>query len=156
MEGTVALVISNVLLSVAVAAGGQPSVPTSIAPETAVSICRIRQNPEQYVGRVVTVSGVYKTDSSHYSYVLDPSCSSQSTLDLGFKVPERDSSVAAFEAAEAEECKRTGQRGLCVLEASIVLRGEIAQTKGAHLQPDLVYLIINPHSVLTYRFRTER
>ena len=151
-----ALVISKLLLAAAATASGQPSGPTSVAAETAVSICHIRRNPEQYVGRVVTVSGTYKTDSSHYSYVLDPSCSSQSTLDLGFEVPERDSSVAAFEAAEAEECKRTGQRGLCVLEATLVLQGEIAQTKGAHLQPDLVYLIINPHRVLTYRFRAER
>ncbi|MFC0682853.1 hypothetical protein ACFFGH_33900 [Lysobacter korlensis] len=150
------LVISSLLLAGATTATGQAPAPSSAAPEAAVSICHIRQNPEQYVGRAVTVSGIYKTDSSHYSYLLDPSCSSQSTLDLGFEVPERDASVAAFEAAKAEECKRTGQRGLCVLEASVVLRGEIASTKGAHLQPDLVYLIINPHSVLTYRFRAER
>jgi hypothetical protein len=156
MKKIVALLTTSLLIAVACAASGQAPAPASVAPAGAVSICHIRQHPERYVGQVVTVSGTYKTDSSHYSYVLDPSCSSQSTLELGFKVPERDGSVEAFEAAAAEECKRSGQRGICLLEASVVLRGEIAETKGAHLMPNLVHLVINPHSVLAYRFQAER
>ncbi|HEY4081747.1 MAG TPA: hypothetical protein VGM81_13730 [Burkholderiaceae bacterium] len=92
----------------------------------------------------------------HYEYLKDSSCAGQNTLDLGFAVPERDPSVQAFADARATECKRTGQRGLCVLTATVVIRGEIAHTKGAHLQPDLVYLIVNPHSVLNYQFRAGR
>jgi hypothetical protein len=156
MKEIAALLITCLLIAGARSASGQAPAPASVAPAGAVSICEIRQHPERYVGRVVTVSGTYKTDSSHYAYVLDPSCSNQSTLELGFKVPERDGSVEAFEAAEAEECKHSGQRSICLLEASIVLRGEIAETKGAHLMPNLMHLVINPHSVLAYRFKAER
>jgi hypothetical protein len=149
--------VTSLLLAGTSAAAGQEAAPDAASPEAPVSICQIRQNPDRYVGQVVTVSGTYKTDSSHYAYLLDPSpCGRESTLSLGSKVPERENSVEVFEASEAEECRRTGQRGLCVLEASIVLRGEITLEKGSHLQPDLVHPVINPHSVLSYRFRAER
>ena len=86
-------------------------------PGASVTICAIRQNPAQYVGQVVTVSATYSTDSSHYEYLEDPSCNAGNTLDMGFKVPERDVSVEEFKAARAAECRRTGRRGLCVIEA---------------------------------------
>lgn len=121
-----------------------------------VGICEIRKNPAYYIGKVVTVSGAYATDSRHYEYLKDASCPSENTLDIGFVVPERDASVQAFEAAQAAECERTGRRYLCVLEGQAIIRGEIAQTKGAHVQPNLVYLVINPHSVLSHSFRAER
>jgi hypothetical protein len=158
MNESVALLITSLLIAGACLASGHAPVPAPAVSADAVSICQIRQHPERYVGRVVTVSGIYKTDSSHYAYVLDPSCSSQSTLELGFKAPDRDGSVEAFEAAEAEECEHSGQRSrsICLLEASIVLRGEIAETKGAHLMPNLMHLVINPRSVLVYRFKAER
>ena len=120
------------------------------------SICEIRKNPADYIGKIVTVSGAYATDSRHYEYQKDASCSSENTLDIGFVVPERDASVQAFEADQAAECERTGRRYMCVLEGQATIRGEIAQTKGAHLQPDLVYLVINPHSVLSHSLRAER
>ena len=121
-----------------------------------VSICEIQANPDRYVGSVVTVSGNYTTDSAHYSSIIDSSCQKGGILDLGFVVPERDKSVDAFEAAQSIECERRGERGLCVISAEVVLRGEIARTKGADHQPNLVYLIINPHSVLSYRFSDGR
>ena len=148
------LAIAALSLLAIPAFAGEPT--GGAVPGASVTICAIRQNPTQYVGQVVTVSATYSTDSSHYEYLEDPSCNAGNTLDIGFKVPERDASVEEFKAAQAAECRKTGSRGLCVIEAQVVLRGRIASTTGAHLQPNLTYLVINPHSVLGYSFRAER
>jgi len=146
--------VSLVCTAALMGCASTPAPPGQVAGR--VSICEIRANPEKYVGRVVTVSGDYKTDSTHYSFVSDSSCQSGSSLDLGFAVPERDTSVDAFERAKFAQCERRGQRGLCVISATVVLRGEIARTIGADHQPKLVHLIINPHSVLSYQFADGR
>ena len=155
-QGTVLVHSTIKALFAAALATGQAAPALTASSDATVSICKIRRHPDVYLGKVVSVSATYLTDSSHYEYLKDSSCATQNILDIGFVVPERDMSVKAFEAAQASECKRTGQQGLCVLEATVLMRGQIAQTKGAHLQPDLVYLIINPHSVLSYRFLAER
>src|SRR5690606_3775793 len=123
-------------LAVALAVG----VPASDTQED-VSVCAIRANPERYLGKVVTITARYATDSSHYEYLKDPSCSN-GTLDIGFRVPERDESVDDFKEAQQALCKRQGTPYLCVLEGVVTVRGEIAETTGAHLQPDLTYQIV--------------
>ena len=151
-----ALAIYSTLLLAVALVGPQIPGAASGSSEAGESVCEIRQHPDAYLGKVVTVSATYRTDSIHYEYLIDLSCSTQSTLDIGFAVPERDSSVEAFERAQVAECKRLGHSGLCILEGAVVMRGEIAEAKGTHLQPNLVHLIINPHSVLSFDFRSER
>lgn len=98
----------------------------------------------------MTVSAHYRTDSMHYAYLDDEGC--EATLQMGYEVPERDASVADFEGAESRICVETGRPYLCVLEGKLTLRGEIVWIKGAHLEPDIQTLAINPHSVVTFEF----
>jgi hypothetical protein len=120
------------------------------------SICKINGNPKAYVGKVVTISALYLTDSSNYEYLKDSKCSRLNILELGFLVPERDASVARFEQAQAAECRRKNELGLCILQGPVTVRGEIAQTKGAHLQPDAIVYVINLHSVITSWLKAKR
>jgi hypothetical protein len=118
-----------------------------------MSICEIRADPKKYIGRLVTVSGEYNTDSAHFEFVADPSCSNGGSLDFGFPAQDQDDSVDEFNRAKAAECERKRQVGFCVLSASVVVRGEIGEAVGADHQPDLKHLVINPQSVLLYRFQ---
>ena len=138
--------MSLLLLAAVLAQGAAASPAQEVTP-----ICEIRGNPEQYLGKVVTVTAHYSTDSRHYEYLTDTGCS-KGTLDIGFSVPERDKSVGAFEQAQRELCKRRGTPYLCVLEGTVTVRGDIAQTTGAHLQPDRTYLTVNLHSVTGWDF----
>jgi hypothetical protein len=140
------ILMSVFLLAAALAQGAAAS-----PPQEATPICEIRANPERYLGKVITVTAHYSTDSSHYEYLTDSDCF-KGTLDIGFSVPERDKSVEAFKQAQRELCVRRGTPYLCVLEGTVTVRGEIAQTTGAHLQPDLTYPIINLHSVTGWDF----
>ena len=45
-------------------------------------ICEIRKNTKTYVGKLVRVHGVYKTDHSFYSFIIDESCSSIKTINV--------------------------------------------------------------------------
>lgn len=42
--------------------------------DEAVSVCDLRDRPEFYQGRVVTVSGIYQTDRRHTSFVYSDGC----------------------------------------------------------------------------------
>ncbi|MFC5579481.1 hypothetical protein ACFPOA_15845 [Lysobacter niabensis] len=140
----------------ALAASGPSSQGVAAPADTPATICDIQANKSQYLGKVVTVTAHYSTDSSHYEYLKDASCSNGAILDIGFKVPERDASVEAFEEGQRNLCKERGTPYLCILEGTVTVRGEIAQTTGAHLQPDVTYLIINLHSVRSFHFVDER
>lgn len=39
-----------------------------------VSICDLRDEPDRYVGKSVTLTGVYQTDRRHFSFVYDKGC----------------------------------------------------------------------------------
>ena len=119
-------------------------------------ICDIQANKSAFIGKVVTLSADYSTDSSHYAYLRDRTCAKQGILDIGFVVPERDPSVDAFEAKERQLCLKRGTPYLCLLEARVSVTGTIAETVGAHLAPDASYLIINLHSVQSAEFSGER
>ena len=146
MESLVLVAFLAVALTVGVPASGT---------QEKVSVCAIRANPERYLGKVVTITASYATDSSNYEFLEDPSCSN-GTLDIGFRVPERDESVDAFKEAQEALCKSRGTPYLCVLEGVVTVRGEIAETTGAHLQPDLTYQIVNLHSVANWEFKDGR
>src|SRR5690242_6199478 len=147
MKIALAFASSIVALSTLVASA-RAGTATKPRASSVASICKINSNPAAFLGKVVVVSAVYHTDSSHYEYLEDPSCSSNNILDIGFRVPQRDASVAAFEHAKAIECQRTHQQFVCVLDGPVTVRGKIAQSKGAHLQPDAIVNIINLHSVI--------
>ena len=121
-------------------------------PTNVVRICDIHADENAYIGKVVTIEAVYTTDSMVYSYFEDPTCPKRGMLDLGFKVPERDSSVRAFELKKAEICKERGTPGMCLVDVKMCVTGAIAETVGAHLAPDARYLVINLHSVDSYEF----
>jgi len=121
-----------------------------------VRICDIHANRDAYIGKVVTIKAVYSTDSMIYAYFTDPSCSSKGVLEVGFVVPERDSSVNDFEKKERRVCRRRGNSSICLLDVNMVVRGEIVETVGAHLAPKARYLVINLHSVLSAEFLKAR
>ena len=120
-----------------------------------VRVCDINSNQQEFVGKIVTIDAVYSTDSMVYSFFEDQSCQKRGMIDLGFRVPERDQSVSDFYAAKAAYCRKH-KLAMCMVTAKMRVKGEIAETVGAHLAPDARYLVINLHSVLSYEFIDRR
>ena len=147
---TIALLLSVVAASTGALAGG------SETSEPTLRICDIQANKSAYIGKVVTLTADYSTDSSHYAFLSDQTCAKSGNIDIGFVVPQRDASVEAFESKEAELCRQRGTPYLCVLEAKVSVRGAIEEAVGAHLAADARYLVINLHSVLSADFTGER
>ena len=141
---------------VAVAASGSACAAAPEREEPILRICDIQANKSAFIGKLVTLSADYSTDSAHYAFLRDQTCAKQGMLDIGFVVPGRDPSVDAFEAKERELCLKRGTPYLCVLEAKVSVTGTIAETVGAHLAPDARYLIINLHNVQSAEFSDER
>ena len=135
------------------ASGPSPQA-VNVPADKPTTICDIKANKSQYLGKVVTVTAHYSTDSSHYEYLEDASCGN--ILDIGVRVQERDASVDAFKEKQRGLCRERGATYLCVLEGVVTVESEIAQTTGAHLQSDITRLIINLHSVRSFEFLDER
>lgn len=123
--------------------------------QESASICAIRERPELYLGKVVTVTASYTTDSMHFEFLTDPGCR-HGMLDIGFRVPEREASVDDFNAARKALCESEDKPYLCVVEAMVTVRGRIAEDHGAHLDPDATVLVINPFSVSDWEFKSGR
>lgn len=130
--------------------------PTHAASTAVTSICAINRDPAAYAGKVVTVSGIYETDSMVYEYIEGSRCKKLNILPVGFRVPQRDKSVVAFYAATASYCAKRKQPIVCVLKGSITVRGQIVRTTGAHLQPNAVVYAINLYSVTHDWLRAKR
>lgn len=123
--------------------------------QESVSVCTIRERPDLYLGKVVTVRANYTTDSIHYEYLTDTGCR-YGTLDIGLRVPEREASVDAFKAARRTLCESEDKRYLCIVDGVVTVRGRIAEAPDAHLQPDATSLVINPFSVSDWEFKGGR
>ncbi|WP_315385982.1 hypothetical protein [uncultured Stenotrophomonas sp.] len=123
--------------------------------QESVSVCAIRERPDLYLGKVVTVTASYATDSMHFEYLTDPGFC-HGALDIGFRVPEREPSVDDFKAARKALCESEDKRYLCVVEGVVTVRGRIAEAHGAHLQPDATVLVINPFSASDWEFKSGR
>lgn len=68
-------------------------------------VCEIRRNSSYYLGRLVHVRGVYKTDHSFYSFLIDASCSSLRTINVADAFYAKgDASVVDFFKRESQVC----------------------------------------------------
>ena len=146
MKHSVSILIL-VLLEVSSSSHATAGPPSKGASPAVTSICEINRDPVAYMGKVVTVSGIYKTDSMVYEYIEGQNCKRRNILPIGFRVPQRDASVTAFYMATALYCAKHNQPVVCVLEGPISVRGKIVHTIGAHLQPNAVVYAINLYSV---------
>lgn len=52
---------------------GCAGTPTTSASQN-ISICDLRDEPDRYVGKSVTLTGVYQTDRRHFSFVYSEGC----------------------------------------------------------------------------------
>ena len=120
-----------------------------------VSACTILADQALYIGKLVTFSAHYSTDSAHYGFLADPACGHLGSIDIGFVVPEADASVELFEQRQAETCRVRGQSYLCVLEGEVTVTGRIVRGEPRQFS-NAPSLLINLHSVQSVRFAGER
>lgn len=82
-------------------------------------ICEIKKNGDEYFGKIVRVHGIYKTDHSSYSFLLDRSCPSSKVIDVADAFHSDDeSSVVAFFKSEKEACPVRGP-SVCPTEIEV-------------------------------------
>ena len=120
-----------------------------------VSACTVLADPSLYIGKLVTFSAHYSTDSAHYGFLSDPTCRGLGSIDIGFVVPEADASVDLFEQKQADTCRARGQSYLCVLEGEVVVTGRIVRGEPRQFS-NAPSLLINLHSVQSVTFTGER
>lgn len=73
------------------------------------------------------MSGVFSTDSLHYTYIIDQQCGdSQNVLDIGraFGNPEYDALTKKWR----RQCLKRGQKGICVFETAVVISGVVRRS----------------------------
>jgi hypothetical protein len=147
------LLPASVLVSL-IAAGpyGAGTLPEEPAP---VSACTILADQALYIGKLVTFSAHYSTDSAHYGFLADPTCRHLGSIDIGYVVPEADASVSQFEQKQVDTCRARGQSYLCILEGELTVAGRIVRG-GPRQFSNVPSLLINLHSVQYVTFADER
>lgn len=93
----------------------------SEGPTGTVRVCDIREQPEKYLGAIVRVHAIYKSDHMYYSYLIDDSCASDQTIEVDHPLNTNgDKSVRDFFLAEDKECEKKGG-SVCPIRWPIVV-----------------------------------
>lgn len=104
---------------------------TSDSPQvTAVptTVCQINLDQNAYSGKSIRITGVFKTDGRHYTYVADQHCSeARNAIDIGrgFGKPSYDELNRKWK----KQCDARGERGLCVVEAIVDIVGALRHSE---------------------------
>ena len=72
-----------------------------------VSVCTVKASPSTYIGKVVRIRALYKTDMMYYAYLQSPECK-DSPRSIGVDHPihtHGDESVDAFFLLERSGCR---------------------------------------------------
>lgn len=80
-------------------------------------------------GLIARVKATYKTDKSHYAYILSKGCGLAGVLNIADMEPVSAGTVQDFYAAGDRRCVQAGTPYICVLEARIdvdikIVRGQ--------------------------------
>lgn len=82
-------------------------------------VCEIRRNSSYYLGRLVHVRGVYKTDHSFYSFLFDALCPSLRAINVADAFYAKgDASVVDFFKRESQMCS-DNKSSVCPSEAGL-------------------------------------
>ncbi|WP_201313068.1 hypothetical protein [Dyella sp. EPa41] len=91
-------------------ASSAPGAPESATDAPVETICAVRGHPNAYVGKVVRLKAVYKSDEMYYSALFDETCDKQKTLDVEHPLRTHgDQSVVAFFHEVSDRCKKKQQ-----------------------------------------------
>lgn len=116
----------------------------SVTPRYA-SVCEIRHDMSQYVGKIVRLHVTYKSDHMFYSYLFDRTCREQKTINVAHPIRTRgDTSVTKFFYEEDERCRKSGTT-VCPVEADLDVEALIS------ISPD-GSLIAEFKHVISYKF----
>ena len=100
-------------------------------------ICEIRKNTAIYVGKLVRVHGVYKTDHSFYSFIVDESCSSMKIINVVDAFHSSgDKSVMDFFKHEKDVCPDSGP-SVCPTETEVDAVAKVCKQPDGKLLLDL-------------------
>lgn len=124
--------IHNGVLVMAVVLSGCAfaSAPASQAEkEVGPSICGLAKQNLLHDGAITRVTATYKTDKSHYSYLIDSGCGKSGVLNVGNLDPVLNESVKDFYDSGDRRCAKEGTPYICVITAKVdadikIIRGE--------------------------------
>ena len=109
---------------------------------TYVQVCSVRQNPTEYIGRVIRFRVTYESDHLFYAFISDPSCSKHKTIDVQSSIRTHgDDSVTEFFKDEDERCKAS----VCPVEANIDVEALVSQVSDRSL-------LVEFKRIIDYRF----
>lgn len=99
-----------VLLSMPVTEPLAQPAPGGSSNDGIATVCEVRRHPEEYVGKIIHLRAVYRTDTMYYAALFDASCDSANSIDVEDPLrTDGDNSVKAFFQAERERCKKLDQ-----------------------------------------------
>jgi hypothetical protein len=74
------------------------------------TVCAVRRHAEEYVGKIIRLRAVYKTDTMYYAALFDASCDSANSIDVEDPLRTHgDDIVKAFFQDEHERCRKLDQ-----------------------------------------------
>lgn len=103
----------------------------------AVSICVFAANGI-VEGQTARVAASYKTDKSHYAYLVNEGCGKSGVLNVGDMEPILEETVRNFYDAGDQWCAKNGTQYLCVIEAEIDADIKIIRSQDGKLAAELL------------------
>lgn len=105
-----------------------------------VSVCEMRQNPQNYVGKVIRLHVTYKSDHMFYSYLFDPACQKWKTINVVHPVRTHgDASVIRFFHEQDVRCKKAGTT-VCPLEANLDVDALVSKLPNGSLMAEFKHI----------------
>ena len=97
------------------------------ATPTLVTLCKINQSQEAYIGKALRVKAVFESDGRHHAYFIDEGCGEEGKLiDAGRIVGNED--YDALDKKWKRECDAKGEANLCVVSKKVVVIGSVRKT----------------------------
>lgn len=86
------------------------SLPVTSSNDGVATICVVRRNTDEYVGKIIRLRAVYKTDTMYYAALFDSSCDSANSIDVEDPLRTHgDDSVRTFFQDERDRCRKLNQ-----------------------------------------------
>lgn len=103
-----------------------------------LSICELANSAKLVEGAVVHVAARYKTDKSHYEYLIDPACGKSGVINISNLGLVPNESVKKFYDSADRFCADQGAPYICVLDVTIEAELRIVRGQNGKLAVDIL------------------
>ena len=142
LHSAILVLISSLVIGCASASPAQVSPYSSGEKEQARSICELVNGEGLAEGMLVRLAAEYRTDKSHYAYLIDPSCGKEGVISISVQGAAPDDSVNKFYASSDQLCLDRGTPYICVLSANVTADVKIVRSESGEFEADLLKVYV--------------